>query len=47
MLSSDRLVGNYSGVACLEGFWVHEVVHICGHELSFVVRRSVADNNLR
>ncbi len=47
MFSSDGLVSNYSGVACLEGFWVDEVIHICGHELSFVVRRSVADNNLR
>ena len=47
MLGSDGLVGNYSGVACREGFWVDEVVHICGYELSLVVRRSVADNNLR
>ena len=47
MLGSDGLVGDNTGVASLELLWADEVVHICGDELSFVVRRSVADNNLR
>ena len=47
MLGSDSLIGYNAGVASLELLWAHEVVHIRGHELSFVVRGPVADHNLR
>tara|TARA_B110001450_G_scaffold207257_1_gene197575 strand:- start:503 stop:685 length:183 start_codon:yes stop_codon:yes gene_type:complete len=47
VLGSDGLVGYNTGVASLELLWADKVVHICGDELSFVVRGPVSDDNLR